>query len=250
MKKIVIGNWKMNPTTLEQAKKIIADIKKSAGKVKNVVVVACPPFPYVGLVGSKGQLFSGAQNVHFEDSGAYTGEVSASILVDLGLKYVIVGHSERRKMGETSDVVAKKAAATAAAGMTAVVCIGESVRDAQGDYIEPLKEQIKQSLQGFTKKSLSKLIVAYEPVWTSGAKEAMTPALIHETVIFIKKTLADIFGQHETSNVPILYGGSVNFRNAADIITLGEVDGLLVGRESINPPGFADLLKAVDATVA
>jgi triosephosphate isomerase len=133
--------------------------------------------------------------------------------------------------------------------MTAVLCIGEKTRDAQGDYLEFLKSQIKASLSGFPKKSLSHLVIAYEPVWAIGAKEAMTPGLIHEMVIFVKKVLSDMYGQDEVAHVPVLYGGSVNFRNAADIIKLGEVDGLLVGRESVNMAGFPDLLKAVDSAI-
>jgi triosephosphate isomerase len=121
------------------------------------------------------------------------------------------------------------------------------VRDDQGAYLDFLKNQIKNSLAGFPKKSLSKLIVAYEPVWAIGAKEAMTPAIVCEMAIFIKKVLSDMYGQDEVASVPVLYGGSVNFRNAADIVKLGGVDGLLVGRESINMAGFPDLLKAVDS---
>jgi len=248
--------------SVEEAKHIIVAVKKEAKKLVRTSVVMCPPFPFISYAlpkqpekaGGKGAAGVGAQDVFYEEQGAFTGEVSARQLADMGLDYVIVGHSERRKEGESgfageSDlVVAKKAAAVAQTGMTAVVCVGETSRDAHGEYLEFLKNQIRASLQLFSKKWVIErsLIVAYEPVWAIGAKEAMTPTLIHEMAIFIKKVLADLYGQDEAFDVPILYGGSVNFRNAADIVREGEVNGLLVGRESVNAPGFVELIRAVD----
>ena len=260
--KIVIGNWKMNPLTVAETKRIIASVKKEAKKSVRTTVVMCPPFPFVGYalskepekIGAKGVVAVGAQNVFYEEQGAYTGEVSARQLKDMGLHYVIVGHSERRRVGEnsfaseTDEIVAKKAIAVAQIGMVPILCVGETVRDQQGEYLEFLKNQIRASLQGFSKKFVieHRLIIAYEPVWAIGAKEAMTPMLIHEMTIFIKKVLADLYGQDEAFDVPILYGGSVNFRNAAEIVREGEVSGLLVGRESVNAPGFVELIRAVD----
>jgi|ERR1035437_39918 triosephosphate isomerase len=247
-RKIVIGNWKMNPETIEQAKTIVAKTKKAAAKLERTTVVVCPPFPFISLVAKKKEIKTGAQNVYFEDGGAFTGEVSAIILKNSGVSHVIIGHSERRNiMGESDDLIAKKAVAVARVGMTTVLCVGEKIRDEQGAYLDFLKNQIKNSLAGYPKKSLNNLIVAYEPIWAIGAKEAMTPSLVHEMTIFIKKVLSDMYGQEEVSAVAVLYGGSVNFRNAADIVKLGEVDGLLVGRESINMAGFPDLLKVVDS---
>ncbi len=246
--KIIIGNWKMNPQTLLEAKHIISKTRSTARNLAHTTVVMCPPFPFLTYaVSKKGPVMTGAQNVFFEEQGAFTGEVSARILADLGITYVIVGHSERRARGESDVEVSKKVVAVAQAGMTAVLCIGENVRDTQGAYLDGIRDQIKASLQAFPKKQLEKLIVAYEPVWAIGAKEAMTPALIREMVIFIKKVLSDMYGQEEALQVPIIYGGSANFRNAADIITQGQVDGLLPGRESVNIPGFIELMKTVDA---
>ncbi len=260
--KIVIGNWKMNPLTVAEAKRIIVSVKKAAKKLNRTKVVICPPSPFIGYAlprvpeksTAKGVVSVGAQDVFYEEQGAFTGEVSARQLADMDLGYVIVGHSERRRAGEgafaaeTDVVVAKKAIAVAQAGMVAVLCVGETVRDAHGEYLDFLRNQIRASLQGFSKKYIEerRLVVAYEPVWAIGAKEAMTPTLIHEMTIFVKKVLADLYGQEEAFDVPVLYGGSVNFRNAADIIRGGEVNGLLVGRESVNAPGFAELIRAVD----
>ena len=254
---IVIGNWKMNPQTLVEAKRIVTKTKAVARTLEHTLVVACPPFPFVSLVASKrnsgasgNRVHAGVQNAFFEEQGAYTGEVSTHMLADIGVEYVIVGHSERRARGETDVDVSKKVVAVTQSGMTAVLCVGETVRDAQGAYLNTLREQIKASLQAFPKRQLSQLIIAYEPVWAIGAKEAMTPVLVREMVIFVKKVISDTYGQEEALAVPVLYGGSVNFRNAADIMIEGHVDGFLVGRESVNVPGFIELIKVVDGVSA
>jgi triosephosphate isomerase len=248
-KKIIVGNWKMNLMSFEEADQIFKFVKKTAENLSSTHVVICPPYPYIQKFISsdkKHTLGIGAQNVFFEQ-GAFTGEVSASILKDLGVTHVIVGHSERRMMGETDDVIAKKVQAVLEAGMHPILCVGESVRDQHLLYLEILKNQIKSSLSKTSKKFVEHLIIAYEPVWAIGAKEAMDPSTIEEMAIFVKKVLADIFGYENGVKTPVLYGGSINFRNAPDIMTRGKVDGLLVGRESVNTPGFVELLKSVDA---
>ncbi len=168
------------------------------------------------------------------------------MLKDIGVTHIIVGHSERRAGGETDEIVAKKTQAVLEIGIHPIVCVGEKERDAHGLYLETLKDQIKNSLANAPKKLINQLIIAYEPIWAIGAKEAMDPSIVHEMSLFIKKVLSDIYGHDNAINTPILYGGSVNFRNASDIIEKGQVDGLLIGRESVNIPGFIELLKAVD----
>lgn len=253
-RKLVIGNWKMNPDSLAEAKRIIKEVRRKTAGLTSTDVVACPPFLYVSLLvstrslsKSTGQLLPGAQNVSTEERGSFTGEVSALMLRDLGVSHVIVGHSERRAMGETDEIVARKAVSVIEAGMTAVICVGEKIHDAQGEYLQPLKDQIKISLGKINRKYVKYIVMAYEPLWAIGAKEAMDPAVVQEMTIFIKKILSDMYGQDEAASVLILYGGSVNFRNAGDIVSKGGVDGLLVGRESVNSSGFVELLKVVDA---
>lgn len=236
----------MNPSTTEEAKRIFAAIKTAAKKLNYTDAVMCPPFPYISLFKNSDVIALGAQDLFWEERGSFTGEVSADMIKAVGGKYAIIGHSERRKLAETDEMVSLKAAAAIKAELTAIVCIGEKIRDEQGEYLGFLRDQIKNSLTKLQKKQLSHLIVAYEPVWAIGAVEAMAPQDVHEMTIFIKKTLSDIFGQEEALKVPILYGGSVTFRNARDIMVLGEVDGFLVGRESVNPPGFVEILKVVD----
>lgn len=248
-RKIIVGNWKMNPTSVAEAQNIFKKIKGAAAKLKSTQVVMCPPFVYISkFLPQKGKkvVGVGAQNVFSEPQGSFTGEVSALMIKELGASHVIVGHSERRAGGETDEMVSKKSLAALNAGMKPIICVGESEHDAQALYLDILKNQIKNSLALIPKKLLGQVIVAYEPVWSIGAKEAMDPATIEEMTIFIKKVLSDMSDQSTALSIPILYGGSVNFRNAAEIITRGKVDGLLVGRESVNPPGFIELLKAVD----
>lgn len=252
-RKIIVGNWKMNPVTFEEAQHIYKKAKAAATKLTSTQVVMCPPFVYIpkfvpSKTGAKVKpvVSIGAQNVSTEPMGAHTGEVSAPMLKDLGATHVIVGHSERRTAGETDEAVSKKAFAVLEAGMRPIVCVGEAVHDSQGMYLETLKNQIKNSLSKVPKKLFKEIIVAYEPVWAIGAKEPMEAPMIEEMAIFIKKVLSDLADQDSARSIPILYGGSINFRNAPDIMTRGKVDGLLVGRESVNAPGFVELLKAVD----
>lgn len=237
----------MNPNTLEEAKNIFNTIKKVSLKLNKVNIVICPPFTYLkSLIKDENSISIGAQNVFSEEQGSFTGEISANMLKDLGVKYVIVGHSERRKMGETDQLISKKIQLTLDLGINTILCIGEMQRTDQGEHLDYIKEQIKNSLDKVSKKNISKLIIAYEPVWAIGGKEAMNSAMINEMVIFIRKTISDIYGHDIAMSIPVLYGGSVNFRNARDIIIEGNVDGLLVGRESLNTEGFSELLKTID----
>lgn len=248
-RKIIVGNWKMNPTTLTEAQTIFKKIKNVAAKLTSTHVVVCPPALYIPKFTSskvKIPVGIGAQDSHFESQGAFTGELSALMMRDLGVSHVIIGHSERRARGETDEVVSKKVMAVLDSGMHPIVCVGEAERDVHALYLDTLKNQIRNSLSKVPKRLVNQLIIAYEPVWAIGAKEAMDPSIIEETTIFVRKVLADLFGQENTENMIVLYGGSINFRNAPDIMIRGKVDGLLVGRESVNTPGFIELLKAVD----
>jgi triosephosphate isomerase len=143
-------------------------------------------------------------------------------------------------------MVARKVQLVIDSGMNPIMCVGEKERDANGDYLHIVRDQIKNSLNKVSKKDINRLIVAYEPIWAVGAKEAMSPKDLHEMSLFVKKVLSDIYGHDEAMSTKILYGGDANFRNAADLITVGQVNGLLLGRASINSAGFIELLKTVD----
>ncbi|MES2215706.1 MAG: triose-phosphate isomerase [Patescibacteria group bacterium] len=249
-KRLVVGNWKMNPPTLAEAKRIARVTRRVAAELKHTDVVACPPYVYIPAMISKKHpelMRVGAQTVSVHEAGAHTGEVSAAMIKDVGAEYVIVGHSEERAAGDTDADVAKRVQAALLAGLKPIVCVGESVRDDAGAYLETLKNQIKNSFADVPKNQAKNITLAYEPVWAIGAKEAMVPAQVYEMSLFVKKSFSDVFGHDPAMKVRVLYGGSVNFRNAADIISIGKVDGLLVGRESVSVVGFPDLLRAVDS---
>jgi triosephosphate isomerase len=250
-KKIIIGNWKMNPSSLVEAKKIASKSRLEAKKAKKTEIIIAPPFIYTIPCSSKSRLsnFSiGAQSVSRDEKGSHTGEVSAGMLKDSGVDYVIVGHSEERERGDTDEIVFKKSINVIQSGMKAVVCIGEKTRDQEnGSHYDFIKQQIKTILENIPKSDIEKIIIAYEPIWAIGAKEAMVPDQICEMVIFIRKVVSDIFDSEIAMKLPILYGGSVNANNSAEIVSAGKVDGLLVGRESLSLENFPQLIRSVDS---
>lgn len=247
-KKLVVANWKMNPQDPGEAKRIFLGLRKEAAKRPKVQTVICPPFIYLSQLRKfdAANVALGAQDIATEESGAYTGEVSAPMVHNMGARYVIIGHSERRAAGETDEVVAKKTLIAFEDDLVPIVCIGEKERDTHGTHLRFLEDQIRRSLGKIPKKYFSGLVVAYEPVWAIGksAKEAMKPEDIEETTLFIKKILADIYGKEEGLQVAILYGGSVEPENAGAIIQKGGVDGFLVGHKSLHPEAFGKILQA------
>jgi len=246
-KKIIIGNWKMAPKSLVEAKAIFQENKKVANKMLNVQTVMCVPYIYLSELKkiATGQRCSlGAQDVSFEKEEAHTGEISASQLKGVGVQYVIVGHSERRAAGESNEVVSKKVLVAINSGLTVVLCVGEKKRDENGECTKYVKTQLLESLAGVTKKNMENLIVAYEPVWAIGenAEREANPEDVLEMSIFIRKVLADAFDKKISENLPVLYGGSTNQKNAEGFFTEGKVNGLLVGRASLKPAIFTKII--------
>jgi len=248
MKSLVIANWKMNPETLADAKKLFEATKKAVEKARGATVVVAPPtiFLHEFRAGYRGKrIVFGVQNAHFEKEGAYTGETSLTQAADAGATWAIIGHAERRAMGETSEDTRKKVAAAITLKMTPVLCVGEKARGASAEHFEYVKEQLKTGLADVPATKLGRVVIAYEPVWAIGAATAMSPHDMHEMAIFIKKTLFEIYGKPGMKAV-ILYGGSVDEQNAPAMLREGGVDGLLVGRASADPKRFAQLLDAVE----
>lgn len=243
----------MNPFSAKEAENILNGVKKTIAKLKKTQVVICPPFVYFNniqkKIGKSANLFLGAQNAFWENEGAFTGEISPEMIKNYSGSYVILGHSERRALGETDEMVSKKAVNCLKAGLKIIVCIGEKIRDEQGDYLVFLRDEIRNSLDKVQKRFLQNLIIAYEPIWAIGKKDtdAMLPADIREVAIYIKKILSEIYSQESGITVPILYGGSVGGKNAREIIKDGGVDGLLVGHQSLKPENFNEILKSVEA---
>jgi triosephosphate isomerase len=252
-KKIIIANWKMNPVDLREAKKMFSELKKGAQKISgNVQVVVCPPSIYLQELSSgyRGNKFVfGAQDVSVKESKETesTGEISVEMLKNAGAKYVLIGHSEQRAISDTNETVSMKLQRALSAGMTPVLCIGETDRDMSGNYLRFIEQQIHESLSEVPKAKLKNILIAYEPVWAIGkGHNAMSGYELHQMTIFIKKTLSKIYDKKTAMAAKILYGGSVDEENCDEILTEGEVNGLLVGRASLNSHVFVDLLKKVD----
>lgn len=246
-KKLVVGNWKMFPEKLNDAKKIVVDVKRAMSKVKRTNVVLCPPYIYIPQFSGikKGLLALGSQNTNDQNFGSLTGEVSVSQIEQFNVDYVIVGHSERRKMGETDELVNKKVRSIINYGMTAIVCVGETIRDHNGEYLDLIKQQIFYALKGVEKKYAFNIVIAYEPIWAIGARDAMEPRDVHEMSIYIRKVLTDIFSDYAL-NVLVLYGGAVDHINAESLIKDGNVAGFLIGRQSLVSKDFIEIIKTVD----
>ena len=248
VKKLIIGNWKMNPQSAAEAKKIFTTIAAKAEQFKKVSVVIAPPALYIGTLAKAQGMALAAQNLFWEESGAYTGELSGAMLAKSGAKYVIIGHSERRAMGETSEMANAKVKAALKAGLKPILCIGESSRDEKGEYHNLIKSELTASLAGLKKANLKQVIIAYEPIWAIGkrASREATPAESLEMSIFIKKVLSDMFGADAAKTVSLLYGGSVNTKNAESFLADGGVEGVLVGRESLNPLKFIQIIYSAE----
>ncbi len=251
--KIVVGNWKMNPLSLKEAEKLFTNISKSVSNIKKTEIIICPPFIYLEkLKKISKKIYLGAQDTFGRDTGAYTGEVSGDMLYDIGVRYVILGHSERRSIlngiGESNDTINKKLKASIAAGLNPILCVGENTRDENHEYLSFIKTQLEESLDGVSKNFISKIIIAYEPVWAIG-KGALParPEEFLEMSIFIKKILSDKFGLKMIEGIKIIYGGSVDEKNTLDFISKGRADGFLVGRASLNEKKFSNIVKICEA---
>lgn len=247
---LIVGNWKMNPKTLEKAESLVSSIKKGS-KSKHVVASVCvaAPLLFTSAVGRsiKGsRILLGAQDVSAYAQGAHTGEVSVGMLKDQGVSSVIVGHSERRALGETDVQVGEKAAQVLKAGLTAIVCVGEKTRDTQGDYFGVVEAQLQAVFAHIIPASLKRLVIAYEPVWAIGTSVHATAEDVQEMKLFIQKILSDTFGRNAVLKVRILYGGSVTADNAEDLLITGHADGFLIGGASLDANEFCTIIRIAD----
>jgi triosephosphate isomerase len=250
-KRIVVANWKMNPGTLAEASKLFAVSKKVTLKAGKVQTIVCAPYIFLPkLAGEQsGQRVAvGAQDCFYEKTGAYTGEVSPSQLLSEDVRYVLLGHSERRAMGETGEIVGRKVAAALKEGLSVILCVGEKARDEGGEYLSVVSGQIAECLVDVPRRYLLNLIVTYEPVWaiSTHAKEIESAEDMLQMVIFIRKTLGGICGKDIAVKIPILYGGSVDEENVAGFLERGGADGVLVGRASLSANSFTEIIKQVN----
>lgn len=240
----------MNPKSIKEAESIVSGFLPELKKQKNIKVTICPPFPFLFIFKKikNSKLTIGAQNVSGNVSGSYTGEVSPSMLFNLGVSQVIVGHSEVRKMGETNDLINKKILNLLSNKMVPILCVGEQKRDNEGFYLSFISTELKECLKNVPISKLKNIIIAYEPIWAigSGALREATKEEFIEIKIFIKKVISDIYNPKVALSVPVVYGGSVNKDNAYSFLVQGEADGLLVGRDSLNPKKFNAILNALN----
>lgn len=242
-KPIIAGNWKMNKTAAEGA--ALVEELKPLVKDADCDVVVCVPFtdiPAVSAAVRGTNIRLGAQNVHFAEKGAYTGEISADMLKEFGVEYVIIGHSERRQyFGETDQTVNKRMHAALAAGLTPIVCVGESLDEREtGKTEDVLSVQIEEGLKGL--EDVSRIVIAYEPVWAIGTGKTATAQQANETIAFIRKKCAQVFCPKCAEKVRIQYGGSMNAGNCKELMAMPEIDGGLIGGASLKAPDFAAIV--------
>jgi triosephosphate isomerase (TIM) len=249
-KKFIAGNWKMN-TTAAMARELAAAIVRGLDFSPGNDVAVFPPFPYLGLVAQelKGHPVDlGAQNLYPEKEGAFTGEVSPTMLLDVGCRYVILGHSERRHvLGESDDFVNRKIVAAVASGLQAIVCVGETLNERErGATPSVLHRQVQSAFKNIAAERFSHIIIAYEPVWAIGTGRNATPEQAQEAHAFLRKEISQLYGEETSASVPIQYGGSVKPENAASLLGLPDVDGLLVGGASLKAESFLAIVRAAE----
>lgn len=251
VKKIVIANWKMNPQSAKEAALLFRAVAKGIRGSKGVDVVIAPPFLYFSQLKTYNLKLTtklAAQNCFWEDRGAYTGEVSPVMLKSLGVTHVIIGHSERRQhLGETDEMVNKKIKAVLRAGITPILCVGERARERQNEIPASVGEQVKKALAGLKKSEFKKGIIAYEPVWAIGTGTPDTPEGATRAAIYIRKVVRDVLGGKAADLLRVIYGGSVNAKNATTFISrdIRGMEGLLVGGASLKAEEFAEIVKSV-----
>jgi triosephosphate isomerase (TIM) len=248
-KKIVAANWKMNMTQGEAAR-FVDTFLLDIGEINNVDVVIIPPFTAIAKVtealARAHNIKVGAQNMYWEKGGAFTGEISAPLLRDLFVHYVVLGHSERRTLfGETDEMVNRKVHAAHEAKLRPIVCVGESLEQRDKGNVEKiLSIQLRGSLAGLKPKELQETVIAYEPVWAIGTGRNATPAQAQEAHAFVRHTLAEMADKTTAERVRIQYGGSVKPENARELMSQPDIDGALVGGASLDPRSFAQIVKA------
>ena len=248
---VIAGNWKMNMTPSETAK-FIKELAPMVAGLDGCDVVLCVPAIDIpaAVEAAKGtNVKIGAENVHFKESGAYTGEISAKMLVESGVEYVVIGHSERRQyFGETDKTVNLRTKAALAAGLKAIVCVGETLEERELGYTETLlKFQTKMALTGVSAEDMKNVIIAYEPVWAIGTGVTATADQADEGNGFVRAAVAEAFGNEVAEATTVQYGGSMNDGNAAELLSKVNVDGGLIGGASLKTDKFTAIVKAANA---
>ncbi|MCA9354790.1 MAG: triose-phosphate isomerase [Candidatus Kaiserbacteria bacterium] len=245
---LIVGNWKLNPVTLTDAAALGQAVAKSRKAIPEPYVAVAPSFPYLAEVGKKikkSTVALAAQDVFYEPVGPFTGEVSVPQLKDLDVAFVIIGHSERRALGETDEQVAKKVLAVLKHQLTPIVCIGERERDEHGHFFTFVESQLRSLASVLTSVQIKKVVIAYEPIWAIGTGNTATPDDVKEMQLFIESVLTKLYDRPTAKKVRLLYGGSVKPQNAAELHKVGDMQGFLVGGASLKAADFAAIITAV-----
>ncbi len=244
---VIAGNWKMY-NTIQESLDLVRSLKKEVDGVKNVEVIVAPVYTSLGAVAAEAKgsaIRVAAQNMHWEDKGAFTGEVSPAMIKETGCTHVIIGHSERRQyFAETDQTVNKKVLAALKAGLTPIMCVGETLQQREaGNTMSVVATQVREGLAKFTAAEIEKIIIAYEPVWAIGTGKTATPAQAQEVHKAIRDIVAEITGQKVADGLRILYGGSVKADNVDELMREQDIDGALVGGASLKADSFARIVK-------
>ena len=249
-KTIIAGNWKMNKT-LSETKAFAAELKPLLGKPKWCEVVLCVPYvniPAAVRAFKDSRVAIGAENCHYEASGAYTGEVTVEMLKEVGVKYVIIGHSERRQYyNETDFTVNKKVKAALEAGLYPIVCVGESLEQRElGVTMELITYQVKAALAGVSADKMRRVVIAYEPIWAIGTGKTATAEQAGEVCEHIRAVVRKLYGARVARSVTVQYGGSMNAKNAAELLAQPDIDGGLIGGAALKPEDFTTIINAAN----
>ena len=243
---LIAGNWKMN-LNCQQGTALVTSIDAAVKGTEVEVAVCCPAtlLTCIGKAVENTPIKLGAQNMHWEEAGAFTGEISADMLVEAKVDYVIIGHSERRQLfGETNDMVNKKVVKALSKKITPIMCIGETLEEREADRtFNVLDQQLKEGLKGVAPKEAKGMVIAYEPVWAIGTGKTATPEQANEAIGFIRSELENLYGNHISEEIRILYGGSVKPDNATEIMDCEEIDGALVGGASLKAEDFIGIIQ-------
>ncbi len=244
---LLAANWKMNKT-LPETEHFFKEFLNNLGTVKNKDILICPPFTALATVAElikNSPVQLGAQNMHFEDSGAFTGEISADMLKSCGCHYVILGHSERRHVfHESDDFINKKMKKALEKNISPILCVGEKLEERENDAaFHVVKKQIEKGLSGLNSQMMKKVIIAYEPVWAIGTGKTATPAQAQEMHAYIRRNLSELFDQNTSKETRILYGGSIKPRNIKELMEQPDIDGGLIGGASLETVSFLQIIR-------
>ncbi len=245
-RKVIVGNWKMN-MNLHQSQKLVSEILNGLGKESKVELILCPPFTSLFEVNSlikNTNVKLGAQNMYFEESGAFTGEVSAEMLKSVGCEYVIIGHSERRVIfNEPDELINKKLKAALSNDLKPIFCIGELLENREnGQTIQVISNQLNKGLDGITSEEIKRITIAYEPVWAIGTGKTATPLQAQEVHLFIRESVAKKYSSSVGENLVIQYGGSVKPENSGELLSQKDIDGALVGGACLKADSFLSII--------